>query len=181
MTGPCSRIPFFKVLEHLAYLVTILGFPVAIISYRREMRRQRREREIGTYTALDDKYLQYLELCIQHPDLNVYYFRTDRKTGFTPQEKVQRYALFEILISIMERSYLMYTRHADDDRASERQGWVDFVSEWKGHPDWDDLWGVCGRQYEDSFVKFVDALPRKVPVTCGEPSRGTADHSESAV
>ena len=50
---------YFQVAAHI---VTILGLPLAIFLYYQEKKKGRRDREYGTYNALDDKYIQFLDL-----------------------------------------------------------------------------------------------------------------------
>ena len=47
-----------ETIEMLSYLATILGIPIAIILFVNEKRQERRDREYGTYHALDEKYLE---------------------------------------------------------------------------------------------------------------------------
>jgi hypothetical protein len=42
-------------LELSTHVITILGLPVAIFIYYQEKKKDRRDREYGTYNALDDK------------------------------------------------------------------------------------------------------------------------------
>lgn len=64
----------------------------------REKIRERRDREYGTYNALDDKYVQFLEMCLEHPDLDVFDVpRQDRRQP-TEAERRQEQMLLTILI-----------------------------------------------------------------------------------
>ena len=59
-------------LEAATFIITILGFPAAIIFYLLEQKQQRLEREYGTFDALDNKYIEIQQLCIDHPELDVF-------------------------------------------------------------------------------------------------------------
>lgn len=144
--------------ELLAQLVTIVGLPIAIFSYVRESRRQRNDRELGTYSSLDDKYIYYMNLCIEHPELNLFHVPLPDRPSYTPEQTVRRYAMFEILVSILERAFLMYSGHPTPARANQWAGWEAYLKFWVGHPDFDALWGMLGGEFDDRFVAHVQKL-----------------------
>ncbi|MGB5157786.1 hypothetical protein [Desulfobacterium sp. N47] len=47
-------------LQIITSVVTILGLPLAVLLFYLEKRKERRDREYGTYNALDDKYIYFL-------------------------------------------------------------------------------------------------------------------------
>lgn len=154
-------------LDELAYLATALGLPMALLIYWRDVRRSREEREVGTYAALDDKYLHYLELCLQHPHLNIYVYPLVPKRSYSAEENVQRYAMFETVISIAERAFLRYRGHSSEKRRKQWSGWEAYLQDWKCHPDYPELWDRLGTQFDTDFVDFVNGLKpaEKLPPT----------------
>lgn len=62
---------FAQYLEIATFIITILGVPFAIFMYLDEQKSQRAEREYGTYDALDDKYIELQQLCLQYPKLDI--------------------------------------------------------------------------------------------------------------
>ena len=54
-----------EVLGAWASVVQLIGIPVAIGVYGLNKRRERLDREYGTYHALDDKYIEYLKLAVK--------------------------------------------------------------------------------------------------------------------
>ena len=59
-------------LDILNKVIVILGAPLAYIQYLRTKRKEKRDREYGTYNALDEKYLEFQKLCLEHPYLNIF-------------------------------------------------------------------------------------------------------------
>lgn len=174
-----STLEIVRFLEGLAYLVAAAGFPLAILTYVREARKQREERELGTYSSLDDKYLHYLELCINNPELDMFLLPVDSDRKYDPLDMSRRYALFETLLSIFERAYLLYKRSAElqgkrwfrrlrgDSKSAvqrERQwnGWSAFLDDWIERKDFEALWDLLGKQFEKSFVEEVDGRIKKL-------------------
>ena len=71
------------VFEILANIATLLGVPIAIWLFANEKRRERLDREYGTYDALDEKticscissrskWIDYIQLCLEYPDIDLY-------------------------------------------------------------------------------------------------------------
>src|ERR1700744_455726 len=63
---------FVTYLEVIDKFVIILGLPIAFIQYFRTKKKEKRDREYGTYNALDEKYLEFQKLCLDHPYLNIF-------------------------------------------------------------------------------------------------------------
>ncbi|MCA9258865.1 MAG: hypothetical protein KDA61_06680 [Planctomycetales bacterium] len=111
LTSPESNILF----ENLANLVVIFAVPVALRQYLRKSRSEQREHEQAVYDALDDKYLEFQQFCIAHPELDIADTPHDAslKSTTSSEEKIlrqrQELAAFSMLTSLFERAFLMYT------------------------------------------------------------------------
>jgi hypothetical protein len=151
--------------QFIAHIVTILGLPAAIISYMMESSWRRRDRENGTYSSLDDKYLDYLQLCVDHPELEMFDAVESTRDNYEPREQIQRYAMFETLISIFERAYLMMQDHSSEARRRQWRGWEEYLKSWSKHPDFPVLWEKLGGQFDSEFVAYVKGhiLPSIAP------------------
>ena len=90
--------------------MTILGRPFAIFLFYQEKIKKRRDREFGTHNVNDGKYIHFLEMCQERPDLDVLDIPLESNIHGTKfLQKRQEQILFTILISIFERAYLMYS------------------------------------------------------------------------
>ena len=101
-------MPILNVVQVISQAIVALGIPIALFTYLNSKRRERREQEYSAYHALDEKYGQYLEMCVRYPKLDMYHLPLDREVVLSHEERIQQYALCEILISLMERAYVMY-------------------------------------------------------------------------
>lgn len=140
-----------------ADLVAILGVPAALYVFLLEKRRERRDREYGTYHALDEKYLEFLKLAVQHPELDLY---PSPKLPLedTPQNlRAQRLAMFEFLVSIFERAHIMYVQQGGPGRDAQWLGWRAYIRQLKAAPGFPSLWHAVGsNQFDSTFVRFMD-------------------------
>lgn len=119
-------------LEHwelLSYIVTVFGLPLAIFSFLHEQRKERENEEEEVYQQLSDAYIDFLKLVIANPDLKL---RSQETTpDLTDEQRERMQAMFEILISLFERAYLL----AYEDNMSSKQlrrwrSWEDYMREW---------------------------------------------------
>jgi len=81
-------------LEIATHIAAIFGIPAAIFMYLREQKLQRAEREYGTYDALDDKYIELQQLCLQYPELDVFDTPKESTTSLREEQKKSRRGYF---------------------------------------------------------------------------------------
>ncbi len=143
-------------LEMAAFIVTIIGLPVAIISYVREQKSQREEREYGTYDALDDKYIELQQLCLNYPNLDIFDSPYTRETPLSEEEQKQEEAILLIRIAIFERAYLMYMRTPDTVKSSQWEGWEAEILEWLTRENYRRVWQQHKPYYDKAFVQYFD-------------------------
>lgn len=121
---------WFEWAEALSYVVTIFGLPLAILVFIYEQRRERQNEEEELYQRLSDEYTSFLKLVLDNPDLQL--LRRESAPGALTDEQTERKtALFNILISLFERAYLLV--YEDDmDKQTRRlwQSWEDYMREW---------------------------------------------------
>ncbi|HYG20542.1 MAG TPA: hypothetical protein VD816_16495 [Ohtaekwangia sp.] len=164
-----------RVLEAMSYLVTILGVPVAIYLFYRERRKERLAREAETYQTMNDKYLEFLALCLEHSSfLNIYDDENARFEKYSKHEQDKVVVLFDILVSIFERAFMMYRYQNDRLRAKQWKGWSAFIEGWMKRDDFRFCWKhhLTG-QWEVGFNNYMDKLYHQhVPVAknAGSPS-----------
>lgn len=145
-------------LENISYLITIVGVPIAIFVYLREQKRQREEREYGTYDALDDKYIELQQLCLSYSNLDVFDTPFAPTPKLTEEQKKQEEAILLIRISIFERAYLMYTRTDSNCRNEQWAGWELEIKEWFSRDNFRATWNEHKQYFAKSFVNHFDVV-----------------------
>ena len=127
-------MPGLELFELLSYVVTVVGLPLAIVTYWREQRKERENEDEDTYQLLSVAYADFLKLVMENPDLQL---RSRRAAPqLTPEQQERRQVVFEMLVSLFERAYLL----AFDDDMDEKQrrrwhSWDDYMREWCRRPD----------------------------------------------
>lgn len=152
-------------LETLTYLVSILGAPIAIWLFFREKRKERLDREYGTYNTLDDKYVEFLNLCLNYPKLTMH-GQPDEALALSPEEMRQRDIIFEILVCLFERAFLMYSGQSDTIRKKQWIGWKEYMEYWMTNDHFRNAWSrFLNDQYDADFMRFMNTIQGAIATT----------------
>ena len=151
----------FQYLEAATYVITILGLPAAIIFYLKEQKQQRLEREYGTFDALDNKYIEIQQLCIEHPELDVFDTPYETPSILSEGQKKQEEAILLIRISIFERAYLMYSGSATKVKKDQWAGWEDEIKDWLERPNFLKVWQEHSPYFDLDFAAHFNQFIRK--------------------
>jgi hypothetical protein len=118
-----------ELLEGLSYLVQIVGFPLAILVFLYEQRREHQNEEEEIYQRLSDEYANFLKLVLKNSDLCL--MRDKPNLNLSSEQTERKLIIFEILISLFERAYILVY---DDkmDRQTQRlwSSWEDYMRAW---------------------------------------------------
>jgi hypothetical protein len=120
---------FRDLLELASFLVTIVGLPFAITVFLIEERRERENEEEAAYLLLSDAYNRFLQVVLDNADLQL---RTKRGLPAMDEEQRERMrVIFEMLMSLFERAYLVAFKKAMTDTERRRwNSWDDYMREW---------------------------------------------------
>jgi len=121
---------WFQWVEALSYIVTIFGLPLAILVFMYEQRRERRNEDEELYQRLSDEYTNFLKLVLTNPDLQLLRKGTPDQP-LTDEQKERKLAIFNILVSLFERAYiLVYEEKMDHQTQRLWLSWEDYMREW---------------------------------------------------
>jgi hypothetical protein len=143
--------------ELLSYIVTVFGLPLAIFFFILEQRKERENEDEEVYQLLTTDYTDFLKLVIDNPDLQL---RSQCEIGDLNAEQRERMlVLFEILISLFERAYLL---SYDDDMTRKQQrrwlSWEDFMREWCQREDFRKLLPRLLHGEDPDFAHYISKL-----------------------
>lgn len=128
--------------EFASYVVTVLGFPLALFAIWREMRAERlneakeiEQREDEIYVSLSQQYSTFLEAVLANPDLDL--------LGEAPQPRVlgpdqlqKKRVYYEMLIALFERAFILLYEPDLKGASARRWGsWADYIGWWLKKPD----------------------------------------------
>lgn len=160
-------------LEAIAALVTLITVPAAAVTFLWEKRRERLDREYGTYLGLSDKYIEFLHLCFAHPDLDVwenhiedcYLPLLETKDPVVVKKEVVAYTIF---VTMCEQAYLVYRQHSSEVRRRQWEGWLDYLRDYCRHESFRKAWPIVGRQFDTDFTALVSQLMKETASTVSQ-------------
>ena len=145
-------------LEALSYVVTIIGLPFAIVVFVQERRKERQNDDEELYLQLSDEYAKFLRLVLDHADLHLI-TRSQPASPFTSEQIERRNVLFELLISIFERAYiLVYDERMGRQASRLWQTWADYIREWCQRPDFRELLPSLLQGEDPDFQSYIQKI-----------------------
>ena len=115
--------------ELLSYVVTVFGLPLAIFSFVLEQRKERENEEEEVYQELSDAYTDFLKLVMANPDLKLRSQTASQELN--EEQRERKLVLFEILVSLFERAYLLaYEEKMVGKQLRRWRSWDDYMREW---------------------------------------------------
>lgn len=150
-------------LEIATFIITILGLPAAIFAYLQEQKSQRIEREYGTFDALDEKYIEIQQLCLEHPELDIFDTPFVKPKELSETQKKQEEAILLIRLSVFERAFLMYQRATSQAKQGQWEGWEQEIIEWFSRDNFRTAWIEHGPYFDKAFFEYFNQrMPDKI-------------------
>ncbi len=149
-----------EIWELLSYIITVFGLPIAIFIFIYEQRKERENEEEEIYQLLSDDYTDFLKLVLDNPDLKL---RSQTATPDLTEEQQERMlAIFEILVSLLERAYLLVY----EDKMSGKQlrrwhSWEDYMREWCRRDDFRRYLPRLLRGEDPDFAAYIQQLAKE--------------------
>ena len=127
--------------ELASFVVTALGLPFAILFFAWEQRKERDNEEEEQYQLLSDAYVDFLKIVLAHPDLQL---RTNEPLqNPTPEQRERMLVIFDMLISLFERAYLVaYKPRMSEAEARRWNSWDDYMREWCRREDFHNIFDM---------------------------------------
>jgi hypothetical protein len=154
-----SVVDFFQILANLSI---VLGIPVSLYLFYTEKEKERREREYGTYNALDDKYIDYLKLCLAYPEYDIFDIPNEENKEMSPEKRRMQLMLFSILVSILERSFLMYKDQSTKIKRDQWSGWDSYIRDYTSRISFREAWKLIGDDFDRNFVEYVNNIIKSI-------------------
>ncbi len=170
-------------LEAASYVVTIFGLPMAILVFAWEQRRQRENDQEEIYQRLSDEYASFLKLALDNADLHLLR-KQGREPELTDEQRERKYALFNILVSIFERAYiLVYEERMDRQTRRLWLSWEDYMREWCRRKDFREVLPELLKGEDEDFAARIGRIADEESGRSQPPKaarrHGDADDSSS--
>ncbi len=147
-------------LEALSYIVTILGFPVAIFVFVYEHRRRLANEESELHRNLSEEYDNFLRLVLDNADL-LLLKRSGPPPTFTEEQSERKDILFRMLVSLFEKAYIiLYDINMKRDARRRWLSWEDDMREWCRRDDFRTALPALLEGEDDEFSRHIQEIAR---------------------
>jgi hypothetical protein len=149
-----------ELLELGSFLVTVIGLPFAIAVFFIEQRKERDNEDEEAYQLLSDAYNAFLQVVLQNPDLKL---RTERRNDDLSDEQLERRRIiFEMLISLFERAYIVaWEPEMNANQRRRWASWEDYMREWCRREDFVALLPQLLRGEDPDFAEYIKGIARE--------------------
>jgi hypothetical protein len=145
--------------ELLSYVVTVVGLPFAIYLFIHEQRKERDADDEEVYQLLSDSYIDFLKLVLENPDLKLR--SVERTANLSPEQHERMLVIFDILVSLFERAYLLtYSSHMTPQQQRRWHSWEDYMREWCRREDFRDQMPNLLTGEDADFVAYIQGIAR---------------------
>jgi len=147
-------------LEALSYLVTILGFPTAILVFIYEHRRRLDNEENELHRHLSEEYDNFLRLVLDNADLLL--LRASQAPPRLSEEQLERREIiYRMLVSLFEKAYIiLYSENMKPDAKRRWMSWEDDMTEWCRKKEFLALLPELLEGEDDAFSRHILAIAK---------------------
>jgi hypothetical protein len=140
--------------EFASFVVTALGLPVAILIFMWQEHKERDNEEEEAYQLLSNAYNDFLKVVLANPDLQL---RTNEPLSDpTPEQNERMLVIFDMLMSLFERAYLVaYKTKMSDTEARRWNSWDDYMREWCRREDFHNALPLLLRGEDPQFQSYL--------------------------
>jgi hypothetical protein len=148
------EVPMRDAWELASFVVTALGLPFAIAFFAWEQRKERDNEDEAQYQLLSDAYNDFLKVVLEHPDLQL---RTNEPLANPTMEQRERMlVIFDMLISLFERAYLVaYRKDMNEVERRRWNSWDDYMREWCHRDDFLNALPLLLRGEDPEFQRYI--------------------------
>jgi hypothetical protein len=152
-----SKLEWVKEIAQILYYVSLsITGPLALIGYLRAKDKEQQEREYRTYDELDNKFLAYQRLALQH-DLDLIE-APDASVALAGDRLRLKHELVTAScgFALFQRAFLMFHGQSGEFKARHWQGWDRLLTTFVSRPGVRHAWQVCKLHFDLQFQTLVD-------------------------
>lgn len=144
--------------ELISYVITAVGLPWAVWLYFSDARRERENEEEAVYLALSDEYAKFSKVLLDNADLQLMAGGLPAHTS-TPEQIERRRIIFDMLIALFERAFILVYEEDMDTQAKRRwASWEDYIKFWLKNEDFRRTLPDLLEGEDDSFASYIRSL-----------------------
>jgi hypothetical protein len=116
--------------EVASYVVTVFGFPLALLVFFIEQRKERQNEDEEIFQKLADEYADFSKLLLENSDLMLF-STASHVVSLTLEQQERKKIIFDLLVSLFERAYiLVYEEKMSKQTQRLWRTWEDYIRFW---------------------------------------------------
>ena len=116
-------------MEFLSYVATVVGIPLATVTYILQEKKERQNEQEEIYDKLMGHYTVIQEKLFEFPELDVH---DKQLENF--EDARRQYILYQMVVSLFERAYILLASEIDPAYQRMWNSWEDYIREWVVRP-----------------------------------------------
>jgi SNF2 family DNA or RNA helicase len=137
-------------MELLSYVATVVGIPFALWTFSMQEKKERQNEQEEIYDKLMDHYAEIQEKLFEYPELDEH-----DKPLFDPEAARRQSILYEMLVSLFERAYILLESETDPAYRRMWNSWLDYIHIWAGRANFREALPHMMRGEDPHFTLFM--------------------------
>ena len=143
--------------EVASFVVTVIALPFAIFLFLFERRKERDSEDEEAYQLLQNAYTDFLKIVLDNPDLQLR--SATAQLNLTDEQRERQLIVFEMLISLFERAYIVsYEPDLSGVALRRWNSWDDYMREWCRRQDFYHLLPHLLSGEDPDFAAYIRTL-----------------------
>ncbi|MCM2344409.1 MAG: hypothetical protein NDJ24_07600 [Alphaproteobacteria bacterium] len=144
---------FLEWMELASYIATVFGIPFAIAIFTHQERKERRIEQQEIYDKLMAHYAEIQSKLFEFPEMDMHNTPLEN-----PEDARRQYILYEMVVSLFERSFILLESEEDPEYRRMWNSWVDYISEWLKKPNFQAALPRLMQGEDPEFVAYLSQL-----------------------
>lgn len=140
-------------MEFFSYVATVVGIPLAIVIFSLQEKKERRIEQQEIYDKLMGHYTEIQNKLFDHPELDIH-----DKPLENIEDARRQYILYEMVVSLFERSFILLHGEDDPDYLRMWNSWVDYIKQWLVHKNFRDALPRLMEGEDKDFVAYMSKI-----------------------
>jgi hypothetical protein len=140
-------------MELLSYVATVVGIPLALITFVIQERKERQAEQQEIYDQLMEHYSEIQEKLFDHPELD--YHDAPMQD---PEDMRRQMIIYEMLVSLFERAFILLYGDPDPSYRRMWNSWADYINIWTARSNFRAALPILMKGEDPDFVTFMAGI-----------------------
>jgi hypothetical protein len=161
------------IVEIVSFVAVIVGAFIARSEWHLHIKDEKEDAEKDrlqdaqrVYREVDQRFFEFLKLCIDRPRLDCYSLPISGGTclPLTEEEKQQQKLLYTALTDLFEVAFTLYHGKRDDNQElqdlyeKQWRGWEAYIRKFLSRPTYLETWNEIRDEYDEGLQIYLDKL-----------------------